>query len=133
MEPVVLIVLAAVIAALLVSLYSGKRAPDTRRLRRNHAENAPQTYRTCPLCNSPLEKGQNVKTIVYPSKGDTLAEIYGCPYCRVASASVPRICPVCKRPIPPDGFVVARMFKRPDRTHVHVLGCTVCRPGARNT
>jgi hypothetical protein len=95
--------------------------------------------RTCPVCGGVLEKGQLVKSVVFPGgvKAGNITErishIFGCPLCYPANDKNPRICPVCTRIIPPDGYLIARMFEKPgrERRHVHVLGCTACRSGRR--
>ena len=81
----------------------------------------------CPLCGTMLKRGERVKTIVYPGNPDSMAHIFGCPYCYPPGAEVRRSCPVCKREIADDGYVVARMFEGKGKRHVHVLGCTGCR------
>ena len=89
--------------------------------------------RPCPLCNTPLERGQRVHSVVYPGKSDKIVEIYGCPNCRpkTGSAKAERVCPVCKQTLEEKDYVVGRMFERPnEKKHLHVLGCTRCRKGA---
>ena len=83
----------------------------------------------CPVCSSLLDKGDLVKTLVYPSitgGKDRLMHIRGCMYC--INGDLERTCPVCGAPLEVEGILVARMFERPDRhPHVHVLGCSRCR------
>lgn len=87
----------------------------------------PEAVRPCPLCGAMLKRGERVKTTVYPGKPDSMAHIFGCPYCRPPSAEARRTCPVCRQEIADDGYVVARMFEGKGKKHVHVLGCTGCR------
>lgn len=124
-DPVVLVVLVLVGAILAFLLLQAGKKSGTRGNRRKKTSPPEERTRPCPLCGSPLKKGETVKTVVYPAKGDTLAEVFGCPYCYGETATVPRICPVCKKPVPDDGYVIGRMFK--EGRHLHVLGCTACR------
>ena len=71
--------------------------------------------------------GERVHTVVYPGKADTIAEVFGCPYCHGEAANAPRRCPVCKQLIPEKGYVIGRMFRKPERSHLHIVGCTECR------
>lgn len=124
-DPLVLVVLVVVGAILAFAiLQAGKKNGLPIKRERNRSKSDERT-RPCPLCGSPLKKGETVKTVVYPSKGDTLAEVFGCPFCYGETAVAVRICPVCKKPVPEDGFVIGRMFK--EGRHLHVLGCTGCR------
>ncbi|MDX9800669.1 MAG: hypothetical protein RBT69_04955 [Spirochaetia bacterium] len=85
----------------------------------------------CPICGSPLKKGETVKSRVYPSGGvDSLMDVYGCPRCIPPGGREKRICPVCKKVLPKDGYVIGRYFVSPGKKrHLHVLGCTLCRKG----
>ena len=124
-DPVVIVVLVLIIGVLIFTLLQASKKNGTRKNRGPHESNPEDRTRPCPLCGSPLKKGETVKTVVYPAEGDTLAEVFGCPYCYGDSAEAVRICPVCKRPIPEEGHVIGRMFK--EGRHLHVLGCTRCR------
>jgi hypothetical protein len=133
MEIAVLIALALLIV-LLVGISIGTRAPgETRRHKSRSSQPAESddNRRSCPLCGSKLERGERVRSVFYPSPGDTLAEIHGCRYCDGPGATRPRRCPVCREIVPKTGYVIARVFKRPGKTHVHVLGCTGCRNAGR--
>ena len=121
-DPIVVVVVVLIAGVLAFTLLqAGKKSGR----RGNRVKNPVERTRPCPLCGSPLKKGETVKTVVYPAKGDTLAEVFGCPYCYGESAVAVRICPVCKKPIPEEGHVIGRMFK--EGRHLHVLGCTSCR------
>jgi predicted nucleic acid-binding Zn ribbon protein len=83
--------------------------------------------RTCPICSSPLEYGEKVKSAAFPgipNQGRTM-HISGCVYCMDGSRQ--RTCPVCGTALRVDEYLIARMFDQPGRSHVHVLGCTQCR------
>jgi hypothetical protein len=82
--------------------------------------------RTCPLCGANLDRGELVKSAVYPGNPAKLAHIFGCPYCYPAEGGRPRECPVCRKTLRPDSYLIALMFDKPGRKHVHVLGCTEC-------
>lgn len=104
-----------------------KQSPPQGRLR------GPFAGRPCPLCNTRLEEGQRVQSVIYPGTGDRIVEIYGCPNCHPRSGPprTYRICPVCRQELSPTDYVVGRMFERAEgRKHLHVLGCTRCRKGA---
>ena len=125
-EPMVLFGLALVVGLLIFTLQKAKDNEAKKRGKETRGRRAPsERTRPCPLCGTALKKGEKVRTVVYPAKGDTLAEVYGCPYCYGENATAVRICPFCKKPVPDDGFVIGRMFK--EGRHLHVLGCTLCR------
>lgn len=129
MEIAVLIGLAILIIVLVsISFGGGKNRARTQKV----TQPITKSSRTCPLCGSALAKGERVRSVFYPSPGDTLAEIYGCRYCEGERAEQRRICPVCKKIIADGGHVIARVFKRPGKTHIHVLGCTGCRPTGKS-
>ncbi|MBN1686518.1 MAG: hypothetical protein JW852_07670, partial [Spirochaetales bacterium] len=121
----VLFGLALVVGILTFTLLRTGRKKNEERKTGKKPSAQERPVRPCPLCGSLLVKGETVKTIVYPSTGDTLAEVYGCPYCYGVNATAVRICPVCKKPVPDGGYVIGRMFK--EGRHLHVLGCTRCR------
>jgi len=85
--------------------------------------------KVCPLCKTPLEKGEKVHSELFPGKEDKMMHIHGCPYCdsRKEGSSIRRFCPYCKEPLSGEDYVIARVFMKPDKTYVHVLGCTRCR------
>jgi len=91
--------------------------------------NIRETIALCPICAYKIPKGDQLKTVVFPSKSngiDHIMHIKGCFTC--LSNNVPRRCPVCKSRISKHEFLLARMFERPHtKNHVHVLGCTKCR------
>ncbi|MGM0673475.1 MAG: hypothetical protein ACQETQ_02140 [Spirochaetota bacterium] len=122
-----------------------------------------EVLKPCPLCSTMLRRGERLHTVVYSggraqtsaeeavstssvedvsqepkqpertSQDDTLAYMYGCPYCYPANDQYPRYCPVCDRKLGEQDYVIARMFTRKPRNHVHVLGCTLCRGPASRT
>ncbi|HDQ14781.1 MAG TPA: hypothetical protein ENN41_08200 [Sediminispirochaeta sp.] len=108
------------------SAANGKTAPT---------EDQKKTFRHCPLCGSPLQRHERVKSVLYPGQPDGFMEIYGCPYCyrpggdTAGSSPVdiaPRYCPVCKKRLEPADLIFARFFQGQNRRHVHVLGCSQC-------
>jgi hypothetical protein len=121
-------ILALILIIMIISLL--KKKPISEDMETFRSENA---YRNCPICGTPLLRGETVHSHLYPGKPDGMMYIYGCPFCyrkhpRVKERrDVTRICPFCKTNIPDEGWVVARVFEKPEKTHVHVLGCTVCR------
>ena len=89
----------------------------------------------CPLCNTPLAKGEDLVSRVYRpmNVSDQLCTIHGCPHCYpVRESGVRRVCPVCHKEVPvKDGHLVARLFNKVDgKKHVVVTGCTECCRGA---
>lgn len=124
-DPVILAVLVPMAFILAFILFQAGKIGGTRKIRDKKESKQIERTRPCPLCGSPLKKGETVKTVVYSAKGDTLAEVFGCPYCYGESAIAVRKCPVCKKPIAEEGYVIGRMFK--EGRHLHVLGCTGCR------
>ena len=144
-----LAVLAAmvVVVGILVYLVIRLGRTDFTHLAHRMARRTRQSFevlKPCPLCSTMLRRGQTVRSVVFSGErgpateedraeraADTIAHLYGCPYCYPANNEHPRICPVCRRAVEPDGYVYARMFRRPGRRHVHVLGCTGCRQGRK--
>ena len=84
----------------------------------------------CPLCNTPLLKGENLVTKVYRpmTVADQLCTINGCPHCfPKVEPGAKRICPVCHKEVPLSGHLTARLFNKTDgKKHVIVTGCTEC-------
>jgi hypothetical protein len=104
----------------------GKRTEKGKnRLRRGFVGEAG----VCPLCETILAKGEQIKSALYPGESDRICHIFGCPHCHpYLEESVTRSCPVCKKPVPQEGYLIARFFERPNnKRHVHILGCTGCR------
>jgi len=124
----VALLLALILTIMIISLLKGRKPSEETETFRS--ENA---YRNCPLCGTPLLKGETVHSHLYPGKPDGMMHIFGCPFCyrdhpRVKEKrDVYRICPFCKKEVSKDGWVVARVFEKPEKTHIHVLGCTECR------
>ena len=104
-----------------------QKQPEKRPERGTATPGDPQV---CPICSMPLDRGELVKTLVYPSitgGKDRLMHIQGCYYC--LNDNYERFCPVCGKFLNESEFLVARMFERPLRhPHIHVLGCSKCRP-----
>ena len=123
------IVIALLIVIVIILLRLGFLLPE--KMKKNKQEtpkDEEKTSKFCPLCNSSLSKGENVKSKTYPTESkDTLMDVFGCPKCIPPVGTKDRICPVCKKKIPKDGFVIGRYFVKPNKKHLHVLGCTLCR------
>jgi len=83
----------------------------------------------CPICSYKIPKGDQIKTVVFPSNPDSrdcMMHIKGCFSC--LENNKPRKCPVCKAVLSLEDFLAARMFQRTfQKNHVHVLGCNKCR------
>jgi hypothetical protein len=83
----------------------------------------------CPICSVRLDKGEQVKTVAFPSASggiDRLMYIKGCHSC--LNSNIPRRCPVCGSVLSLEDYLVARMFERSKRkNHIHVLGCNHCK------
>lgn len=84
----------------------------------------------CPICGSPLLKGQNIISKVYRPMNvpDQRCTVSGCQNCfPICKAGVKRICPVCAKSIPQDGYLVSRLFNRTQgKKHVMIVGCNQC-------
>jgi len=152
MEGVVLILMAVVVIALILTLVRLGKG-DYRLLADRMAKKTRDNFevlKPCPLCGTMLRRGETVHSVVFSGPAHTsiasgtaapkpasrqiddyLAHLFGCPYCHPANDEHPRTCPACSRTIPADGYVIARMFEKPGRKHVHVLGCTECRTRRR--
>jgi len=83
----------------------------------------------CPVCLHVIARGDQLKTVVFPAKEnsiDHIMHIKGCYTC--LNTNVKRWCPVCRTNISKEDFLLARMFERSHtKNHVHVLGCTKCK------
>ncbi len=126
MEYLIIVLLLAIIFILLRLGFSFPQKTANNRQKNRQEESKSSKF--CPLCNSSLSKGENVKSKTYPTESkDTLMDVFGCPKCIPPYGTKSRICPVCKKKLPADGYVVGRYFIRPGKKHLHVLGCTLCR------
>ncbi len=123
------LVIAFLIAVILILMQFKSRLTKTsRKEKKPAAVETGKPSKFCPLCNSPLSRGENVRSKVYPAgEKDSLMEVYGCPYCLPPAGKENRICPVCSKVLPKDGYVIGRYFVKPGKRHLHILGCTLCR------
>lgn len=84
----------------------------------------------CPMCNTPLQKGQNLISKVFRPMNvpDQRCNISGCPHCYPQpEPGVKRQCPCCGKEVPVTGYLVARLFNYKDnKKHVRVTGCSRC-------
>jgi len=127
MEYLVIILLLVIILILGQFKFTLPRK-DNNKKKPDPAQDSVKSSRFCPLCNTALSKGENVKSKIYPTGDkDSLMEMFGCPNCIPPLGKADRICPVCKKILPADGYVIGRYFVRPGKRHLHVLGCTLCR------
>jgi hypothetical protein len=143
-ETIVLIGSAIVVAILVYTLIRMQKN-DFSMLADHMARRSRQGFevlKPCPLCETLLRKGETVHTHVFSGSRtgklgpgevrDSIAHVFGCPYCYPSSKTHPRICPVCRSSLGAEDFVIARFFERTDKRHVHVLGCTRCRDARRS-
>ena len=97
--------------------------------KRGDIRGEPGDPQVCPVCSLRMLRGEQVKSIAFPSLSggrDRLMYIKGCFSC--LSGKMTRRCPVCGSYLSIDDFLVSRMFERSDRNnHVHVLGCNHCK------
>ena len=120
------VLLVAVVLALLIGSLTGGVVH-----KKHGEENTALLREPCPICGSPLARGERIRSVVYAGGSEPAAErvvhVFGCPHCYPPDPAVRRICPVCHGTIPDDGYVVGRMWDRKERKHLHLLGCTICR------
>ena len=107
----------------------GKEAEE--HFRTQKTEDGKTDFVRCPLCSTPLAKGENMFSRVYRpmTAPDQRMTIHGCPHCYPKMESgAKRICPVCKKEVPLDGELVARLFNKTSngKKHVLIVGCTGC-------
>lgn len=89
------------------------------------------SFVNCPLCNSPLVKGQNIISKVYRPMDvyDQLCTIYGCPNCYpICKPNLTRTCPVCHKTVSQNGYLISRLFNKTKSGTKHVIinGCGEC-------
>ena len=85
----------------------------------------------CPLCKTPLLKGEDLFSKVFRpmTVSDQRCIILGCPHCYPRTETgLSRKCPVCHKNVPQDGHLVSRLFNKTKdgKKHVVVTGCSVC-------
>lgn len=102
--------------------------PETGDLRTQKDGQGNTVFVRCPLCDTPLAKGDNLASRIFRPMDtpDQRMVIMGCPHCYPAPGSgIRRTCPVCHRAVPLDGYLVARLFnRRGNKKHVIVTGCS---------
>jgi hypothetical protein len=99
-----------------------------------------EVLKPCPLCGYLLRKGETVKSKVIEiaisgkhgqnkmGVKESMAHMFGCPYCWPSTAEHPRHCPACKATLESSDYVIGRYFEKDEgKNHLHVLGCTRCR------
>lgn len=152
MQAAVLVLMAVVVGVLIYTLVRLGRSDYTYLADRmaDRSRDRFEVLKPCPLCSTMLRRGETVHSVVFSGPAhegsvrrgtatapsargsqrtpeESMAHLFGCPYCYPPNADHPRVCPVCNQVVPADGYVIARMFEKPGRKHVHVLGCTLCR------
>jgi hypothetical protein len=95
-------------------------------------KNTFEKKRVCPLCNSRLAEGEEVRSIVYSgSRYGRTVHIRGCPYCLGDTALRLRFCPVCKERLREDEYLIARLYEEAHinhgKPHLHIVGCCRCK------
>jgi len=96
---------------------------------KDNKKGTPGEPQVCPICSTKLAKGEQVKTLAFPSLSggsDRLMYIRGCITCLDRKKA--RRCPVCEKGLSLEDYLVCRMFERSkSRNHIHVLGCNHCK------
>lgn len=152
---IVLLILTAIIAYLVYTIIRLRKG-DYRQLADRMAQKSRESLevlKPCPLCNTMLQRGERVRSIVFSGDGKTrheeqirpgqragpdtriqeaITHMLGCPHCYGPQARADRRCPVCNDVLAEEDYVIARMFIRKGRKHIHVLGCTRCRGRSRS-
>lgn len=130
--------IAVVAIIILLSFFSEKirakqNAPNKIKksnLQNTKSSNSSVLLVNCPLCNSPLQKGQNLVSKVFRPMNvpDQRCNISGCPHCYPQpEPGIKRQCPCCKKEVPITGYLIARLFNYKDnKKHVIVTGCSRC-------
>ena len=112
-----------------LSFIFSKKSSSKKRGKKDDYKGNPGDPQVCPVCSIKLERGDQVKTIAFPSLSgsiDRMMYIRGCISC--LENNVPRRCPICRIDLSLSDYLIARMFERPNnRSHVHVLGCNHCK------
>uniref|UniRef100_UPI00298DF93F hypothetical protein n=1 Tax=Treponema sp. TaxID=166 RepID=UPI00298DF93F len=103
---------------------------NTNNAQAQSGQGANPGFVTCPVCNTRLEKGQNLISKVYRPMDvpDQRCTINGCPHCYPRpEPGIKRQCPCCKKEIPINGYLIARLFNyKNNKKHVMVTGCSEC-------
>ena len=134
-----LIGLAAIAIIILLAIFtdklkksgnSSKKAGNSGTKTKKTGPNGEVLMVECPLCNTPLQKGQNLISKVFRPMDvpDQRCNISGCPHCYPQpEPGIKRICPCCGKEVPITGYLVARLFNYKDnKKHVRVTGCSRC-------
>ena len=130
---------AAVALSLLIWLLSALYRLNLSRSIKKHAESRLKTRKTesgkvdlvrCPMCNTPLAKGEELASRIFRPMNtpDQRMNVMGCPHCYPHPQSgVQRHCPVCGKKLLPEAYLIARLFNRSNtKKHVMIMGCTNC-------
>lgn len=129
--------LAVIVIAIALSFFAnlfkkqGSKVPPkkTKSNTNQNASNGPGLV-TCPMCGTPLPKGENLVSKVYRPMNvpDQRCTISGCPHCYpMPEPGIKRQCPCCKKEVPINGYLIARLFNyKNNKKHVMVTGCSEC-------
>jgi uncharacterized protein with PIN domain len=133
---------AAVALSVLIWLLSVLYRLNLSRSLKNDAESRLKTQKNesgkvefvrCPMCNTPLAKGEELTSRIFRPMDtpDQRMNVMGCPHCYPhPERGAERRCPVCGREVLPEGYLIARLFNRSDtKKHVMIMGCTNCMKG----
>lgn len=128
---------AAVLLSLLIWLLSVLYRLNLSRSIKKHAESRLKTQKTesgkvefvrCPMCNTPLAKGEELTSRIFRPMNtpDQRMNVMGCPHCYPhPQPGVQRHCPVCGKKLLPEAYLIARLFNRSNtKKHVMIMGCT---------
>jgi len=141
----ILVAVLALVTLILLLLSFSLRNPGRGRAP-GRSSGGTSSLSICPLCGSPLKRGERVHTAAFPGINERMVHIFGCPYChpryapegpgsggkRAADGSprVPggarRVCPVCHRELREGEYLTGRMRKSKEKTYIRVLGCSRC-------
>lgn len=103
----------------------------TKNLKKQKNEDGSISFVRCPLCNTPLAKGEDLASQVFRpmTVNDQRMHILGCPHCHpFCEPGVKRVCPVCHKTVENGSYLVARFFNKTkdNKKHVIVTGCKNC-------
>ncbi|MCR5607152.1 MAG: hypothetical protein K6F69_10120 [Treponema sp.] len=126
----IMLIVAVILIMWGLSLFNAWRASKARQKieAKKLKEENKKLLVTCPICNSPLRKGENIISRVYRPMNvpEQYCSISGCPHCfPICEPGLERKCPVCGKEIPMKGYLIAHLFNyKNGKRHVLVTGCS---------